>query len=521
MKKKVLWRIILIVILVGLCAYSIYPPEQRINLGLDLKGGSHLLLQVNTEDAVDAEIDQARERLVNELIDESIRYRQVKRLPDGKIEILSDSLQKDAIEELLDERFPSFDYSYKTSPESKWVLSLKEIAGRDIEEKTVKQTLNTLTTRVDEFGVEEPTIQRHGLTGNRILLELPGLDDPERIKEKIKTVAQLEWREVLGGPFESRKDALAQLQGKLPEGSELLPESIERQEQKLTRYYLLKKSAVITGKDLKNARRGVDETGLPAVHFSLSAEGTRIFSRYTADHIGDLLSIVLDNKIYSVATIRSQITGNGQIEGNFTQQEAEDLALLLRAGALPASMTYIEERTIGPYLGRDSIRLGIVAAISGLLLVLAFMLIYYKKSGINAMIALIFNIIIVLGVLAYFRATLTLPGIAGFILTIGMAVDANVLIFERIREERRLGKTIRSSVDGGFGKAFWTIFDANTTTLIAAVFLFQFGTGPIKGFAVTLSVGILASMFTAIFVSRTIFEVTLFRRGKRAERISI
>ncbi len=493
MKKKVLWRIILIVILVGLCAYSIYPPEERINLGLDLKGGSHLLLQVNTEDAVDAEIDQAREQLVNELIDESISYRQVKRLPDGKIEILSDSLQKDAIEELLDERFPSFDYSYKTSPESKWVLSLKEIAGRDIEEKTVQQTLNTLTTRVDEFGVEEPTIQRHGLTGNRILLELPGLDDPERIKERIKTVAQLEWREVLGGPFDSRKNALAQLQGTLPEGSELLPESIERQEQKLTRYYLLKKSAVITGKDLKNARRGVDETGLPAVHFSLSAEGTRIFSRYTADHI----------------------------EGNFTQQEAEDLALLLRAGALPASMTYIEERTIGPYLGRDSIRLGIVAAISGLLLVLAFMLIYYKKSGINAMIALIFNIIIVLGVLAYFRATLTLPGIAGFILTIGMAVDANVLIFERIREERRLGKTIRSSVDGGFSKAFWTIFDANTTTLIAAVFLFQFGTGPIKGFAVTLSIGILASMFTAIFVSRTIFEVTLFRRGKRAERISI
>jgi preprotein translocase subunit SecD len=521
MKKKVLWRIIFIAILVGLCTYSIYPPEKRIHLGLDLKGGSHLLLQVNTDDAVEAEIDQARERLINELIDESIRYQMVKRLPDGKIEILADSLQKDAIEDLLDKHFPNFDYSYKAAPESKWVLELKNIARRDIEEKTVQQTLNTLTTRVDEFGVEEPTIQRHGLTGNQILLELPGLDDPERIKARIKTVAQLEWREVLSGPFESRKDALAKFQGTLPEGSELLPESIEREQQKLTRYYLLKKSAVITGKDLKNARRGADETGLPAVHFSLSAEGTRIFSRYTADHIGDLLSIVLDNKIYSVATIRSQITGNGQIEGNFTQQEAEDLALLLRAGALPASMTYIEERTIGPYLGRDSIRLGIIAAIAGLVVVLIFMLIYYKRAGINASVALIFNIIIVLGVLAYFRATLTLPGIAGFILTIGMAVDANVLIFERIREERRLGKTVRSSVDTGFAKAFWTIFDANITTLIAAVFLFQFGTGPIKGFAVTLSVGVLASMFTAIFVSRTIFEVTLFRRGKRAERISI
>ena len=521
MRKKVMWRLLLIAILAGLCLYSVYPPQERINLGLDLKGGSHLLLQVNTEDAVEVEIDQARERLVDELIDKSIRYQKVSRLADGSLEIIADELQQEDIEELLEDRFPDWDYSYKEAPEGKWILNLKDTARSILEEKTVQQTLNTLRNRIDEFGVEEPTIQRQGLTGNRILLELPGLDDPERIKKRIKTVAQLEWKEVLGGPYQKEQDALDQYQGKLPEGSELLPELMEREGQRLSRYYLLKKSPVISGKDLKNARRGVDETGLPAVLFSLSAEGARKFSRYTGEHIGDLLSIVLDDKIRSVATIRSQIGASGQIEGNFTQQEAEDLSLLLRSGALPASMTYIEERTIGPYLGWDSIRLGIIAAIAGLLLVLTFMLFYYKKAGINANIALLLNIIIILGVLAYFRATLTLPGIAGFILTIGMAVDANVLVFERIREERRLGKTVRSSVDGGFSKAFWTIFDANTTTLIAALFLFQFGTGPIKGFAVILSIGILASMFTAIFVSRTIFELTLFHPKRRAEDISI
>lgn len=521
MRKKVLWRALLIAILVGLCAYSVYPPKERINLGLDLKGGSHLLLQVNAEDAVEAEVDQSRERLIEVFIDRAIRYQQVRRLPDNRIEIRADDLQKEAIEKLFDDYFPDWKYSYEADEQAKWFLELKEIARREIEEKTVRQTLNTLENRINEFGVEEPTIQRQGLTGNRILLELPGLDDPERIKERIKTVAQLEWKEVVGGPYQTHEDARAQFQGKLPEDSELLPEITEREGQMLTRYYLVKKAAVISGKELKNARRGVDDTGLPAVHFSLSAEGGRKFGRYTGEHIGDLLSIILDDKIVSVAVIRTQIPGRGQIEGNFTQQEAEDLALLLRAGALPASMTYIEERTIGPYLGMDSIRLGVIAAIVGLLLVLIFMLFYYKKSGVNATIALIFNIIIMLGTLAYFRATLTLPGIAGFILTIGMAVDANVLIFERIREELRLGKTVRSAVDGGFGKAFWTIFDANTTTLIAAIFLFQFGTGPIKGFAVTLSVGILASMFTAIFVSRTIFELTLFRKGKRAEKISI
>ena len=285
MKKKVLWRVILITLLVGSCIYSIYPPEERIKYGLDLKGGSHLLLQVNTEDAINVEIDQARERLVARLVDESILYQEVKRMPEDKIEITADELQRDAIEEFLDDRFSAFKYKYSAGPPAKWELQLKDIARRDIEEKTVQQTLNTLKNRIDEFGVEEPTIQRHGLTGNRILIELPGLDDPERIKKRIKTVAQLEWKEVLGGPYETREQALAQFQGQLPDGSELLPESLERQEQTLTRYYLLNKAAVISGQDLKNARRGADETGLPAVHFSLSAAGSRIFSRYTADHM--------------------------------------------------------------------------------------------------------------------------------------------------------------------------------------------------------------------------------------------
>jgi len=522
MPKKIVWRIVLIATIVGLSLFLIYPPQEKIKLGLDLKGGSHLVLQVNIEDALENEVDQAREWLADSLIDESIPFSEVVRKEDRTLEIIAEAPQEEPIKEMLKDRMPSWDYTLYRERPNRWVLSFKESAIKEMEERTVRQALNTLRNRVDEFGVEEPTIQRQGLGGSRIVLELPGLDDPERVKEKIKTVAQLEWKEVVSGPYPSREEALRQLQSTLPDGTELLPVVGQNQFGEGTApYILVRKAAVVTGKDLKNAYRSADENNLPAVSFSLNADGSRIFSRYTAQHIGDLLAIILDDKVHSYPVIRTRIPGDGQITGSFTIQEAEDLALLLRSGALPASMTYLEERTVGPSLGRDSIRLGVYAAVIGLLLVILFMLIYYKTSGVNAVVALLLNIIIVLGVLAYFRAALTLPGIAGFILTIGMAVDANVLIFERIREELREGKSVRTAVSSGFRKAWRTILDANLTTLIAALFLLQFGTGPVKGFAVTLSVGVLASMFTAVFVSRTIFEALIFRRGPRVEKLSI
>jgi len=454
MRKNIKTRIIFILIVVGLCVLSFYPP--------------HLVLEVNVDESVKAELSQLRDSIAAELNDKSIPFDNVRLKPDLTIEITANREERAAIKTIVDKNFPVLDF-------------------RDIKEKTMRQTLNTLRNRVDAFGVEEPTIERQGIGGNRIVLELPGVDDPERIKERLKTVAQLEWKEVVAGPFPSKEAALSAYGGKVPEEMELLSYTPRRGMQTgKTEYYLLKKRPIVSGKDLKNARRGTDENGFPAVDFSLSPEGGRKFARFTEKH-----------------------------------QEAQDLALLLRAGALPASMRYIEERTVGPSLGWDSIRKGVIAAIIGLLAVLIFMPIYYKWAGLNADVALILNMVIILGVLAYFRATLTLPGIAGLILTIGMSVDANVLIFERIREELRLGKTVRSAVDVGFNKAFWTIFDANLTTLIAALFLFQFGTGPIKGFAVTLSIGIIASMFTAIYVSRTIFEIILQTKGRRIEKLSI
>ena len=522
MPKKIVWRMVLILAIVGLSLFLIYPPTEKIKLGLDLKGGSHLVLQVNTDDALENEADQAREWLADSLIDESIPFSEIVRKEDRTLEILAEAPQEEAIRETLKDRMPDWDYTLHRGRPNRWVLHLKETTIKEIEERTVRQALNTLRNRVDKFGVEEPTIQRQGLGGNRIVLELPGLDDPERVKEKIKTVAQLEWKEVVSGPYPSREEAMRQLQGSAPEGTELLPVvGYDPFDEGTTPYILLRKAAIVTGKDLKDATRGQDENNLPAVSFSLNAEGARKFSRYTSQHIGDLVAIVLDDKVHSYPRVQSRISDRGQITGSFTLQEAGDLALLLKSGALPASMTYLEERSIGPSLGRDSIKLGIYAAVTGLLLVILFMLIYYKKTGINAVVALLLNIVIVLGVLAYFRAALSLPGIAGFILTIGMAVDANVLIFERIREELRQGKSVRTAVSSGFRKAWRTILDANLTTLIAALFLFEFGTGPVKGFAVTLSVGVLASMFTAVFVSRTIFEATIFRRGPRIEKLSI
>ncbi|HNX97616.1 MAG TPA: protein translocase subunit SecD, partial [Candidatus Aminicenantes bacterium] len=336
-------------------------------------------------------------------------------------------------------------------------------------------------------------------------------------KSLIKSTAMLEFKEVVAGPFLNEEAALTQYKGVLPEDLMLVKANPRRMDKGV---YVMKLASVVTGKDLKRAHRTQDEYGAPAVGFSFNNQGADKFYRFTSASIGKLMAIVLDDRAESVATIQDAISNDGIIHGRFTVQEVDDIVLVLKSGALPAPLKYLEERTIGPSLGADSIRKGLLAAIGGLVLVVFFMLLYYRGAGINSVLALILNMLILMGIMAYFKATLSMPGIAGIILSIGMAVDANVLIFERIREELAAGKSPKSAIDAGFKKAFITIFDSNLTTVISAVFLFQFGTGPIKGFAVTLIIGIVASMFTAIFVSRVIFDLTYGRR-KKLTRISI
>jgi preprotein translocase subunit SecD len=346
-------------------------------------------------------------------------------------------------------------------------------------------------------------------------VELPGIEDPERVKNILKTTAQLEWRLVYAGPAADQETLLADYGGEVPEEMEILPGDPRRNLG--GNYYLVSRVATVSGKDLRDARRSYDEWNNPAVSFRLSPEAGRRFYKFTSDNLQKPLCVVLDREVINVATIEDRISDSGIIRGFADPNVVDDLTIALRAGALPATIKYLEERTIGPSLGADSIRKGLASIIIALILILAFMVFYYKLAGVNAVSALILNILILAGALAYFKAHLTLPGIAGIILTIGMAVDANVLVFERIREELTQGKSVLSSIASGFSRAFRTILDANVTTIIAAIFLFQFGTGPIRGFAITLIIGISASMFTAVFVSRLIFDVTLSKKKQRTK----
>lgn len=515
MKKRLQWKVILVVAVVVLTLFLAYPPKDKIELGLDLKGGMHLVLQVVTDDAINIETDQEIMRLSEQLKKKDIEYKTITKGKIGQFSIKEiNPDQEGQIKELLDDYFKEWNYSIigKTV-----TLSLRANAAQYLRDQSVRQALETIRNRVDELGLAEPTIQRQGLAGERIIVELPGVENPERVKNIIKTTALLEWKLVKGGPAPDRETLLKDLSGQVSEDMEILRGDPKRTE---GGYYLVSRVAVVTGNDLRNARRSVDEWNNPAVAFSLKPDGGKRFYKITSENIGKPLSVVLDGKIQVVATIQDRISDSGIIHGRYTIEEAEDIALVLRAGALPASIKYLEERTIGPSLGADSIRQGFTAMIIALILILTFMVFYYRLSGFNAIAALILNILILMGALSYFKATLTLPGIAGIILTIGMAVDANVLVFERIREELAAGKNILSSIAAGFSRAFRTILDANMTTIIAAIFLFQFGTGPVKGFAVTLIIGITASMFTAVFVSHLIFDLLLSKR-KRREKLSI
>jgi preprotein translocase subunit SecD len=519
MQRKLMWRWLLIGAVTAAAVFFMVPPDKRIHLGLDLRGGIHLVLRVNTADAIRAEVDDAMERVRADLAEKGFAPVALTRSEDGlgfRLRPASETPGR-TLDKVIDDRLAEF----KVDRGVELTATLKPEVARAIKDMAVRQALETIRNRIDQFGVAEPLIQRQGIEGDRIVIQLPGVDDPARVKDLIRATAFLEIKPVVA-VAPTREALLASTGGTVPEDSEDVSGDVEDIEGRVTsrEYYLLKRASVVTGRDLRTARRSQDQYGQPAVSFTLNPDGAKKFSVYTGAHIGDRMAIVLDNKVRSAPVIRGQISDSGIIEGNFTVQGAEDLALVLRAGALPASITYLEERTVGPSLGRDSVIRGLRAGLAGLIAVVVFMLVYYKGSGINADVALILNAVLLLGAIGMFKATLTLPGIAGIILTIGMAVDSNVLIFERIREELELGKTVRNAIDLGFARALSAIIDSNLTTIISALFLFQFGTGPIKGFAVTLTIGLTISMFTAVFVSRSIFEVLLSRRA-RATTLSI
>jgi preprotein translocase subunit SecD len=538
MNKNLGWKLALIVGTLLVFVYGIFgiPKDwsgkglltamtDRIHLGLDLKGGTHLILQVQVNDAVNVDSDNALARLKEDLRTHKINYADITK-PDPANhpdEIVIKGVPPDSTSDLrsiVSDRLPEYDAS--SGAENTWTITMKPQALAELKNRAVEQAIETIRNRIDQLGVSEPTIQEHGLGQYQILVQLPGVDDPARVKEIMQSTAMLEIRQAMGGPYPSEQAALQDHGGVLPpdtvlmKGKNIGTGGGDEGEQ----WFLVSRVSAVTGRDLRTADAGRDENGQPDVRFTLTNEGGRRFYAFTSAHVGDDLAVVLDNKVQEKAVIKEPIRDSGVINGRFGEQEAKDLSMVLRSGALPAGIKYLEERTVGPSLGSDSIRAGVQAAAVGMIAVLLFMLIYYHGAGINADVALLLNLIILLGFLGFSGATLTLPGIAGVILTVGMGVDSNVLIFERIREELRNGKTPPSAVEQGFGHAWITIVDTHVTTIVSAFILFIFGTGPVKGFAVTLTFGLLANLFTAVFVSRVIFDYVLSRK-QRGEALSI
>ena len=534
METKIQGRAIIILVVVVACIFGIigFPKNvkelkdnlhTRIHLGLDLKGGTNLILQVQVEDAVNITSDEALERLKDEL--------KAKNIPYADIEKDDDKTQNPPIHRVLIKGIPQervadlqavassqfsdmWDLARVPGDETSRELVLKASSAVTLRNQALMQAMDTIRRRVDALGVVEPTIAEYGEGDFELVVQLPGVDDPTRVKDIMQSTALLEFKLVQDGPFPSREAALSAHGGVLPPDTELLPGSENGTES----WYVLNRIAAVTGRDLTGAEGSHDETGRPDVDFTLNRDGAERFGRVTGANIGKLLAVVLDNHVFTAPVIHGQINDRGQISGgSFTPQSAQDLALVLRSGALPATIKYLSEETVGPSLGADSIRHGVIASIVGLLAVMGFMLVYYRGSGINANVALILNLLILIALMGYIGAVLTLPGIAGVILTVGMGVDSNVLIFERIREELRLGKAVGAGVAAGFDQAFRTIIDTHVTTVVSAAILFAFGTGAIRGFAVTLTIGLLANLFTSVFVSRVIFDYVLSRREKGAE----
>jgi preprotein translocase subunit SecD len=483
--------------------------QKQLKLGLDLKGGVHLVLRVETDDAIRLQTDQSAEQLR-----EALRMRNIAAMVstpsisqirlDG-VPPAQDAAFRDASADLAG----SFDRSPGTN--GSYTFTMKPNIQNQLRADSVVQARQTIDRRVNDLGVAEPNIAEQGT--NEILVQLPGVTDVEHAKSIIGSPGLLELKIVQGGPAANREDLMQG--GQVPEGMEIVPGNADATGGG-TVYYMVRKAAAVSGHDLTNARPSVDQNNLPAVSFTLNSEGARKFGAVTESNIGRRLAIILDNRVTSAPTIQSRITDNGQITG-VTQDEVNDLSLILKSGALPAKLTYLQEQTIGPTLGADSIRSGVTASVVGLLLIVSFMLIYYKLSGVNAIIALVFNLVILLGLMAYIGAVMTLPGIAGFVLTMGIGVDSNVLIFERIKEELEAQHGVRASINAGFDRVFWTLVDTHVSALIAALFLIQFGTGPIRGFAYTLIIGLASNLFTSIFVSKTLFELALSRRSPREQ----
>jgi len=520
------WKLILSVAVIIASIIYVLPtvnpgiwPHKKISLGLDLQGGMHLVLEVETEKAVESTIERLSNDLKGMLRSKHIEFTGIERTEGIKISVVLQGQENiDGFEKILDKEFRELRILSRTKDKDllKITMDLPEKETDTIKKLATAQALETIRNRIDQFGVSEPDIRLQG--EKRILIQLPGITDTQRAKELIGKTALLEFK-----LLDEARDPEAALSEGVPPGSEILFEIREdaKTRRVIKRPYLVKKGVLLTGSYLTDASVQIDsQYNEPYVSIEFDKKGARIFENITEENVKKRLAIVLDNKVYSAPVIQEKIAGgHARITGSFTTEEARDLAIVLRAGALPAPVKILEERTVGPSLGTDSINKGLLSMLISGLLVIIFMAVYYKWSGVVADIALIFNVVMLVAALAAFQATLTLPGIAGIILTIGMAVDSNVLIYERIREELAIGKTPRAALDAGYDKATLTILDSNITTLIAGIVLFQFGTGPVKGFAVTLSIGILSSVFTSVIMTRVIFDYFLLNR--KVKRLSV
>ncbi|MFN7925778.1 MAG: protein translocase subunit SecD [Bryobacteraceae bacterium] len=502
--------------------------KQNLRLGLDLKGGSHLVVQIQLQDAFKSEADTSIQRLKEDMGKGGIPYSTMDR-NDPQTLADAESIQIDvkgvpidktgAFRQLVTEKLPAWVLTAVNSTDYR--LNYKKSEAIALRADTMSRAVQTIDKRINGLGLTESTVQPRGRADaeSEVMIQMPGVDDPARVKQILQTAAVLELTDVKDGPFPSMEAAMSRFNGVLPLNTKLV-KSAGRGGESAESYYLLSRIPVVTGRDLRNARPSRDEFGRWETDFTLSQEAAKRFGAFTEANINNRLAIVLDNQVRSAPTIQNRIDDNGRITGAATESEAADLSLVLRSGSLPAGIKYLQETTVGPSLGADSIRQGFVAGIAGLIAVVAVMLIYYKGSGINATLALILNALMLIAAMSWLESVLTLPGIAGIILTIGIAVDSNVLIFERIREELRGGKAIPAAIDAGFGRAFLTIFDTHVTAVVSSAFLFLFGSGPVKGFAVTLVIGLIANVFTAVFVSRALFEWSL-ARNPRMETLSI
>ena len=533
--KNLRWKIVTVIaVFLVFFAVGVYPilaakyklpapgwlMAKQLKLGLDLKGGVHLVLRVHTDEALQISSTTTSEQFREALRTAGVTASTISVPSPTVIRVEGVPQERDAEFRRVADELLSANYERSSGVGNSYTFTMRPNIERDMREQTVVQAQETIDRRVNELGVTEPNISRYGNTGDQLLVQLPGVTDVNRAKEIIRSTARLDLKLVEAGPSGSREALLQSHGGKVPDDMEVVTGAAAAGETG-TSYYLVRKVAAVTGQDLRNARASLDENGRPAVMFSLTNEGSRKFGKVTGENVGRYLAIILDNRVQSAPRIETRIDSEGRIQGSFTTDEVNDLALKLRSGALPASMSYLEERVIGPTLGEDSVRSGVAASLAGLSLVIVFMLTYYKLSGINAVVAMVCNLIVLIGLMAYFGATMTLPGIAGFILTMGMGVDSNVLIFERIKEEIAAGRGVRAAIDAGFSRVFLTLLDTHITALIAAAFLFQFGTGPIRGFALTLTIGLLTNLFTSIFVSKTLFEMALQRQPPAARTLSI